>query len=108
MYICPVCGFNKLDLPPTNHNICPSCGTEFDLDDVGVSVQQLRENWVNRGSVWWSLYDRSPANWNPILQLQNVGVITSSPASITCVSKIRPSGFSPILNFKGSFSTCHA
>lgn len=86
--MCSVCGFDRLEFPAADYNICPSCGTEFGLDDVGIPIGQLRTNWISGGSVWWSQYEHQPADWNPILQLQNLtGTATISPQPTTVVSK---------------------
>lgn len=68
MNYCPVCGY-RLPFAPTDHRICPSCGTEFGYDDSGVSHEQLRERWMRSGSRWWSPVDARPSNWNPLEQV---------------------------------------
>jgi len=65
---CPVCGY-RLDDPPENHNICPSCGTEFGFDDLYRTHEQLRARWLGRGAAWWSDSDPTPAGCNPQKQL---------------------------------------
>jgi hypothetical protein len=76
MHTCPVCGFNKLEFPPDDYNICPSCGTEFDLDDVGVGYDVLREKWKAGGYVWWSRYEAPPFDWDPVKLLNTVEAVT--------------------------------
>lgn len=68
-YLCPVCGYNKLEYPPDNYNICPCCGTEFENDDFDTTHEVLRQDWINKGCRWWSNYDRRPDDWNPEEQL---------------------------------------
>ena len=48
MYICPVCGYDRLEEPPKNFSICPSCGTEFEFDDTFQTHAQLRAAWLSR------------------------------------------------------------
>lgn len=67
-YPCPVCWF-FCDEPCANHNICPSCGTEFGLHDVNASAEELRLAWIKTGPKWWSAVDSQPEHWNPYLQL---------------------------------------
>ena len=66
--MCPVCGF-EMDEPPAHYNICPSCGTEFGVNDVNVGIARLRQNWISRGMLWWSKTDPRPENWSPVIQL---------------------------------------
>src|SRR5258708_32405118 len=73
-YFCPVCGFDGLSEPPVNHAICPSCGTEFDYDDISVSHAQLRDFWLGQGAPWFSTAAAPPDNWNPIRQLIRSGL----------------------------------
>ena len=65
---CPVCGYNMED-PPSDFNICPSCGTEFGLSDVNASIEALRANWIADGARWWSDTDPRPDGWNAAAQL---------------------------------------
>ena len=80
--LCPVCGFG-LDQPPTDFNICPSCGTEFGYSDSGRSNEFLREQWLSHGAKWASKVDKKPKGWDPFVQLENLGFIYSpNPATI--------------------------
>jgi hypothetical protein len=72
MYTCPVCGYSRLEEPPKNFSICPSCGTEFEYDDAFLSHAQLRAMWLQRGPTWWSTVDPCPDDWDPLLQVQSV------------------------------------
>lgn len=65
---CPVCGY-PLDVH--DFNICPSCGTEFGIDTVGHTYDELRRVWVDNGAPWSSAADPRPRNWNPWMQLIN-------------------------------------
>jgi hypothetical protein len=86
MYRCPVCGYEQLQDPPRNYSICPSCGTEFGLDDAKKSHVQLRLEWVMAGGNWFSRARRPPPNWNPWQQLIGAGFTYSLPYSVV----IRP------------------
>lgn len=66
--ICPVCAY-KMDDPPRDYNICPSCGTEFGVSDLNSSILELREMWIKTGPKWWSVTDPQPMGWNPFAQL---------------------------------------
>ena len=64
--------------PPRDYNICPSCGTEFGLHDVNASIEELRIAWLQRGPKWWSPVDCEPVDWDPLKQLQDAGLSSSS------------------------------
>lgn len=70
-HLCPVCGY-LMDDPPSDYNICPSCGTEFGHNDRNASFAQLRATWLRNGAKWWSSVDRQPENWDPYLQVSNL------------------------------------
>jgi hypothetical protein len=72
MYTCPVCGFDRLEDPPNNYTICPSCGTEFENDDVRMTREQLRRSWIDSGHTWWSTSEQPPDDWNPKRQLEEL------------------------------------
>lgn len=59
-YQCPVCGWEKLEGPPTQYRICPSCGTEFENDDADRSHEELRDRWITEGCRWWAVMERPP------------------------------------------------
>ena len=73
-YRCPVCGYTGLLNAPANHEICPSCGTEFDYDDISVRHDELRRDWLAKGSPWFSRATVPPSDWNPITQLVRAGI----------------------------------
>jgi len=70
MHLGPVCGFDRLEDPPKDFTICPSCGTEFGYDDAFASHETLRQEWIQNGHKWWSPVDAPPQNWNPQQQLR--------------------------------------
>lgn len=72
MYICPVCGYEKLPEPPADFSICHCCGTEFEYDDFDRSYAELRSRWIGKGCPWFSPVDAPPKGWNPIRQLNNL------------------------------------
>lgn len=77
-YHCPVCGFSELSDPPTDFNICPSCGTEFGYDDFAIDHQALRNRWIVNGAQWFAVDEwPEPHGWNPFVQLINAGFVTS-------------------------------
>jgi hypothetical protein len=72
MYTCSVCGFDRLEDPPNNYTICPSCGTEFEFDDVRTNRDELRRAWVESGYIWWSKLEQPPDDWNPKRQVEEL------------------------------------
>lgn len=83
MYICAICGYNKLEYPlwdekegyPT-HQICSCCGFEsgYDDDDIGMSIEQYRNEWIRLGAHWFDSKKSKPSNWDYRLQLLNINV----------------------------------
>lgn len=73
-YICPVCGYDKLDEPATRFEICPACGTEFGNDDYLYTHEELREKWIREGMKWWDEDIYRPANWSAVDQLNNISL----------------------------------
>ena len=71
-----MCGFS---LQVYDFNICPSCGVEFGIDDIGHTHEELRKIWVENGAHWSSNVDSSPAGWNPWLQLILAGHMYDVP-----------------------------
>jgi hypothetical protein len=73
MFTCPVCGYNQLQYPPTNENICPSCYTEFGYDDATRSYAELRAEWLANGAHWEGAnVMQPPQGWNAYEQLANL------------------------------------
>ena len=70
--MCPVCGY-KMEEPPRDYNICPSCGTEFGNHDLNASIEDLRKAWLRTGPRWWSETEPQPKDWNPFKQLLILG-----------------------------------
>lgn len=68
---CLVCGF-VAQVAFEEYDICPSCGTEFGVNDVNATIQDLRAAWLATGPTWWSPVDPRPSAWNPEKQLANV------------------------------------
>jgi len=77
-YICPVCGYDKLDEPPydehgcSSFDICPCCGVEFGYDDFATPHSVLRDKWVENGMIWWSPNTPPPAQWDAETQLASI------------------------------------
>lgn len=72
MYICPVCGYERLSEPPENFSICSCCGTEFGYDDFEASYVTLRSRWIGAGYRWFSPIEQPTADWEPTIQLKNL------------------------------------
>ena len=78
-YVCPVCGYSKLDELPTSpenggsYEICPSCRFQFGYTDEseGYTFEAWRTRWIAAGMPWSSRQPQ-PEGWNPELQLQAV------------------------------------
>ena len=83
-YICPICGYNKLERQPYNEyfqgtmEICPCCGTEFGYDDavrnkknLHLRWKKLRGKWVIGGSKWLNPI-KKPKDWSAEEQLKNL------------------------------------
>lgn len=56
--------------------ICPSCGTQFGLDDRRVSHEDLRAVWIGDGARWFSDSTSPPAEWNARAQVLRVLHVT--------------------------------
>jgi hypothetical protein len=72
-FTCPVCGYDKMEDPPENHEICPCCTTHFNYDDYNTSHAELRKRWISKGKKF-RVVQFKPENWNPSRQLKNIGV----------------------------------
>ena len=83
MYICPVCGYEKLQYPIEENPICPSCYTEFGFDDAMRTFNQLREDWIKGGMKWQGInVEHKPPNWKPIRQLALAGKLGNREAEL--------------------------
>ena len=83
MYICPVCGYEKLDEQPMNFSICSCCGTEFEYDDFDTPYATLRARWAANGYRWFSRIVPPPEGWNPLKQLGNLQYAQTPVVSTT-------------------------
>ena len=80
-FICPVCGYADALKPAYDgphgawsQEICPSCGTQFDLDDDHCSHAELRAGWMAQQATWSSKRPQ-PRNFDALAQLQKAGLI---------------------------------
>jgi len=82
MFICPVCGYGGLNEEPRppggggSFEICRSCGFQFGVsdDDRGFSYEAWRKSWIEGGMVWNEGRSIPPTGWNPLEQLEKLGV----------------------------------
>lgn len=81
-YQCPVCGYNLLEEPPSNHAICPSCGTEFGYDDATKPYRRIRNEWLRSGAHWFSVYTQPPFLWNGFRQVIEAGFPFDVPTPV--------------------------
>jgi hypothetical protein len=72
MFTCPVCFYARMPHTPTEYNICPCCGTEFEADDEDFTHAELRNFWIAKGAPWF--FRQAPVLWNPWKQLMESGV----------------------------------
>jgi hypothetical protein len=73
MFMCPVCGFDRMLRPAAVGYICPCCGVEFEVDDYELGHGELRRQWIAKGMLWFSRITPSPAEWDPSAQLNRAG-----------------------------------
>jgi len=82
MYICAVCGYNQMEYPqwddkgyPT-YAICDCCGFEsgFHDDNLEMTVEEYRAEWIEEGANWFSSQVIKPDNWNLNEQLKRINV----------------------------------
>ncbi len=79
LYMCSVCGWDRLTGPPYDRNgnpsyeICCCCGFEFGFDDLsnGLTFNSYRTAWIDRGMPWFNPSDKPPM-WNAGVQLGRV------------------------------------
>ncbi len=80
--ICPVCGYPELSEPAydksenPSFDICSSCHYHFGYDDTSkhISHEQWRQQWIAEGTPWRGKGKKQPLDWNPVQQLQNIGI----------------------------------
>ena len=78
-YICPVCGFDKLNEPPfdrkglPSYEVCPCCGFEFGFDGIAnrSAFIAFRRRWIESGAKWFMPGSR-PKGWDMKKQLANL------------------------------------
>jgi hypothetical protein len=58
-----------------SQEICPSCFTQFDLDDDDRSYVELRARWLSRQAPWSSRRPK-PNRFDPLAQLEAAGLLT--------------------------------
>ncbi len=68
MYTCPVCFCDDLEDAPKDYAICHCCGTEFGEDDVCLTHEELRAQWVSFGAPWF--FGAAPVGWSHEVQLR--------------------------------------
>jgi len=89
-FTCPVCYFDRMTDPPQDFHICPSCGTEFELDDAGPDIEarraELRAFWVSGGCRWWSILEPKPADWVSPLSGERPQAIETQTESVVAKS----------------------
>lgn len=81
MFICVVCGYDKLETAQYNDNgiptfnICQCCGFQSGYDDLdqGNSFEEYREKWINNGAKWFRPKEK-PSNWDFKGQLKNIPI----------------------------------
>ena len=61
--------------PPEDHNVCPSCGTEFGLDDSNYTHFELRRMWWMFGLKWQSRTEPQPNDWDALQQMLDAGLL---------------------------------
>lgn len=78
-YTCPVCGYEHLEAPAMDDEICPSCGTHFGYHDYNKSHLQLRNAWIADGAKWWSAEEPPSPYWDAQMQLKNLSHLVNAP-----------------------------
>lgn len=90
-YTCPACGFPDLDEPPWSDTagpsleICICCGIQFGYDDAcgddpdnrQTFYAEWRDTWIANNMPWFSVETVPPLNWDPVKQLQLLGIQVS-------------------------------
>lgn len=89
-HMCPVCGYADLKAAPQDYEICPSCGTEFGLDDSERTHEELRKAWIASGAHWFSDRTRPPSGWNATEQLADADMLPYEVVSEAQTPTIQP------------------
>ena len=92
-YVCPVCSYGLLNKPPEDYSICPSCGTEFELDDRFKSPVELRREWLEAGAPWFSSRVKPPEMWGEY----RASLLASNVASTSQRRDVIFEGYSTLL-----------
>jgi hypothetical protein len=86
LHLCPVCGYDLWFAPWVGDSaadeICPSCGIQFGYDDAAggdpaarpAVYAEWRAAWIAKGMPWDKGYSEPPPDWNPLKQLQRIGI----------------------------------
>ena len=81
-YLCPVCGYAQLTIPPylasgkPSFEFCDCCDFQFGVTDGSehITHAEWRDRWISAGMQWdWGRSDdERPENWDPVEQLKNL------------------------------------
>ena len=81
-FVCPICGFPGLTLPPyrvggtPSYEFCECCDFQFGVTDGNehISHPEWRQKWIDDGMRWdWGRSDdERPEGWDPVEQLKNL------------------------------------
>lgn len=79
MFICPVCGYDKLTEEPydrdgnPSYEVCDCCGFEFGFDDgsAGHTFQDYLQKWIENRAQWFK-ENAKPENWDLQKQLERI------------------------------------
>ena len=89
--LCPIRGYNQLERPVHDYDICPSCLCEFGVSDSERTHEDLREDWIAQGTKWaWGNADLpAPRGWNAVQQLENIGYVCTE-ADLKNIARVNP------------------
>ncbi len=78
MYVCVVCGYDKLEVEQYNNrlpnfSVCKCCGFQSGYDDLdqGYTFAEYREKWINDGAKWFKP-NEMPSDWDLVKQLKKL------------------------------------
>lgn len=90
-FVCPVCGWDKLEEPPyggkegenPSYEICACCGYEFGYHDanIGYTFENYRKEWIKKGCPFYDGTEK-PNVWNEEVmrkQLRNADKLEYKP-----------------------------